>query len=777
MLKSIDRYVLKEIASPFGIGLLIYTVTLLLNTILILSERLIAKDASTASILKILLYLLPDFLAFTIPMATLMGVLAGMSRLSTDSEVVALKTLGVNNARLLRPVMLFSILGWLVSTWLIMYVAPETNFRLNQLNTEIAVSKSVADIKSRVFNKDFNPFIIYFSDLDHNTGEWINVFLYSKKQHDLDSVILAKRGKFVQNPREDERYMLLKDAWVHSYKKKEPQDTCENTHWELSKEKVPRQKHQIKRTRRSTQFVFPQLVKKMKEEPKNVSFAIEFHRKFALPFACLAMGFLALSLGISTKKGGKVSGFIISLGIIFVYYTIITASQNLVLKKVVSPFVGMWAADIFLLVAGIIAYYYSSKEKTINWEKLFTFVDRIKKRLPMNGFPLNGKGINGKETGSKGKDVLFVLKVKRFRFRIINILDLYVVKRLMFTFLLIFLSITFVFYIVTIMELVDNVIENEVAFFYLLQYVYYYTPEIIKFVFPAAILTAVLLTFSMMSKNNEIVAVQVSGISLYRLALPAIVIGIFLSFAFFYIQEEIAPGANLNARKTMDIIRKRETNVEFEYNKNWVVGDNNEFYFYQHIDLKKNKYRQFNVVYLNDTFSLKKRLSAEYARWESETELVLENGFERVFDDNEPKTYLTFDEKQIHIPEGRDFFKKKIKSYDYMNIKELKGYIRYLEKNKSDTAKYDAQLHNKYAFPFASLVMVLIAIPFSFTMGKKGTLYGIGFAVGISIIFWGAFGIFSALGSTALLPPFISAFAPLLIFSGFSIYLFINLKT
>jgi len=767
MLKSIDRYVLKEIASPFGIGLLIYTVTLLLNTVLILSERLIAKDASTASILKILLYLLPDFLAFTIPMATLMGVLAGISRMSTDSEVVALKTLGVNNARLLRPIMLFSVLGWLLSTWLIMFVAPETNFRLNRLNTEIAVSKSVADIKSRVFNKDFDPFVIYFNDLDHNTGEWINVFLYSRKEGDVDTVILAKRGKFVQDPREDERYMLLKDAWVHTFKKREPRDSCENTHWELTKEKVPRQKYQIKQTRRSTQFVFPQLIKKMKEEPKNISFAIEFHRKFALPFACLAMGFLALSLGISTKKGGKVSGFIISLGIIFVYYTIITASQNLVLKGVVSPFAGMWAADIFLLAAGIIAYYYSSMEKTINWEKLFAFVDRIKNRLPLNG----------QESIAKSKDVLFVIKIRKFRIRLIKILDLYVVKRLTFTFLLIFLSITFVFYIVTIMELVDNVIENHVAFVYLLKYVYYYTPEIIKFVFPAGILTAVLLTFSMMSKNNEIVAVQVSGISLYRLAFPAILLGFLLSLVFFYIQENIAPEANLNARKTMDIIRNRETTVEMEYNKNWVVGDNDEFYFYEHVDARLNKYRQFNVIYLNKNFSLKKRLSAEFGRWESETELVLENGFERDFEDNAPRNFLEFDEKKIVIPEGRDFFKRKIKSYDYMNIKELKGYIRYLEKNKADTARYEAQFYNKYAFPFASLVMVLIAIPFSFTMGKKGTLYGIGFAVGLSIIFWGAFGIFSALGSTALLPPFISAFAPLLIFSGFSIYLFINLKT
>src|SRR5512136_2179136 len=95
-IKSIDRYLLKEIASPFGIGLLVYTFTLLINMILILSERLISKDVSGMTLVKILIYLLPDLLSFTIPMATLMGVLAGLSRMSTDSEIVAFKTLGVN---------------------------------------------------------------------------------------------------------------------------------------------------------------------------------------------------------------------------------------------------------------------------------------------------------------------------------------------------------------------------------------------------------------------------------------------------------------------------------------------------------------------------------------------------------------------------------------------------------------------------------------------------------------------------------------------------------
>lgn len=656
-------------------------------------------------------------------------------------------------------------MGWLASSYLIMFLAPEANYRLTQLNTQIILSKSVADVKSRVFNRDFHPYTIYFNDLDHKTGEWKDVFLYSRKQGDTDTVILAKRGKFIQDPRAEDRYIYLKDASVYGFKKTEPEKS-DYTHWGSTKEKIPRM-NEIKQVRSHTQYPFPALVKKMKEKPDNVLFAIEFHRKFALPFACIAMGFLALSLGISTKKGGRVSGFIISLGVIFVYYSIITASQNLVVKGIMTPFLGMWAADIFLIVAGIIAYYYTSKEKTINMEKLFGFVDKMKDRF----------SARRKEMARSKRKILFILKIKKFRLRIFNILDVYVVKRMMMTFIFVFLSMTLVFYIVTIMELVDNIIENKVAFIYLLKYVYYYTPEIIKFVLPVSILTSVLLTFSVMSKNNEIVAVQVSGISLYRLTLPAIIIGILMSLGYFYLQENIAPEANRNAQKMMDIIRKRETPKEQELHKNWVVGNQDEFYFYDYPNTKEQKYVRFNVIYLDKTFSLIKRVSAKYARWANDSELILEDGFERDFKDNQPVNFKEFISRRLAVDGGKGLFYRKIKDFRNMNIESLKEYIAYLQKSKSDTRRYEAQLQNKYAFPFATLVMVLIAIPFSFMMGKKGTLYGIGFAVGISIIFWGAFSIFSALGSAALLSPFFSAFAPIFIFSGISIYLFMHVKT
>jgi lipopolysaccharide export LptBFGC system permease protein LptF len=180
---------------------------------------------------------------------------------------------------------------------------------------------------------------------------------------------------------------------------------------------------------------------------------------------------------------------------------------------------------------------------------------------------------------------------------------------------------------------------------------------------------------------------------------------------------------------------------------------------------------------MDENFSPNKRISAKFAKWSNDTEIILQTGFERSFRDNVPLGFFKFTSKKLNIRGGRELFTKKIAFPQYMNINNLKRYIRYLEEKKSDTQKYEAQLYYKYAFPLSSLVMVLIAIPFSFLMGKKGTLFGIGVAIGISMFFWFTFAVFSALGSAAILSPFISAFAPLFIFAIISAYLFMNVKT
>jgi LPS export ABC transporter permease LptF/LPS export ABC transporter permease LptG len=766
MLKTFDKYILKEIASPFALGLLVYTFTLLINMIFFLSGTLIAKEASTLTVVKILLFMLPDFLSFTIPMSTLMGVLAGLSRMSTDSEVIAFRTMGVDNSRILKPIMLFAAAAWLFSSWLIMYMAPEASFRLNQLLAQVGIKRAVSTLKPGDFYSNFEGYTLYFNDIDPNTNEWKEVFLYSRKQWERDTMILAKTGMYVKNTDDRDSCIVLQDGVVHSFEKKHPEKDYEITQFQRQIERIPNPV-EIKQTRKSRQLVFPELVKRMKEEPKDRSLAIEFHRKFALPFACLALSFLALSLGISTKKGGKISGFVISLAVIFTYYTTSVTTENMIRKEILPTFLGMWSANIFLLVLGVVLYHYSAKEKTLRWEPLLDLVEKMKKRITR--FWLRHR--------REEKTPRSALLNFHFKSRLFKIIDLYVAKKLIFTFSLVFTSLIMVFYIITIVELIDDVVENNVAFSLVFEYLYYHTPEIISFVLPVSVLTAVLLAFSMMSKNNELVAVQVSGISLHRLTIPAVVTGLFLSLVFFYVQEQIMPGANKTKREILDKIHNRKTKTDEEVTKNWVLGENNEIYFYHSLDKKTHTIRQFNVVYFSKDFSLKKRISCQTARWLTDKELLLEKGFERDFSDNRPLDFNKFASQKMEIRKGKALFTQKVAFPEFMNIKTLKSYIRYLQDKKSNTQIYEAKLYYKYAYPLSCLVMVLIAVPFSFLMGNRGTFFGIGTAIGISVVFWFSFAMFNALGAAAILSPFISAFAPIFIFMAVSIYLFINIKT
>ena len=251
-----------------------------------------------------------------------------------------------------------------------MYLAPEANYRFNKLYTGVALSQTISGIKPGVFYQGLPFYSLYFRDQDRG-GDWRDVFLCSMKKPDEDTLIFARNGRFIYKQFQKDNFIVLFDGVVHAFKKKEP-GKYSLTFFSQKTEKISNLVT-FRQTRRSTQLVFPELLRRMRADPGDVLLSLEFHKKFALPFACLALGFLGMSLGISTRKGGKTSGFVISLGIIFIYYVLMTAGRNLIIKRIVSPFWGSWAPTLFLVAIGIWLYRYSTLEKEINWDKLFSF--------------------------------------------------------------------------------------------------------------------------------------------------------------------------------------------------------------------------------------------------------------------------------------------------------------------------------------------------------------------------------------------------------------------
>jgi len=751
MLKSFDRYILREIASPFFIGLLVYTSTLLVDHILRLSSLLISKSVSLESIALLIVLSLPEFLTFTIPMSTLMGVLAGMSRMSTDSEVIAFRTMGIPNQRILKPVLLFSLITGLTTLWLTAYVAPRANFHFWRMTTDIALSFNITNLKPGIFHHQIHFYSLYFQDIQPGK-EWKNVLLYTPyKPPEKDTLILARKGWFnrIDSTQEDE--LILSKGAIYSFKKKEP-ELLERTSFSIKTEVLFSQLNRVF-TPRSNHQPLPGLFKIVKREPNNLLANMDFHNRLALPFSSLALGLLGLSLGVSTRRGGKVGGLIISLGIIFVYYTLYTTSRSLIMRHILTPFWGNWLPNMFLLGAGLLAFHHAKNEKEINWERLFQIFLRSR-------------------SSPKIKAKVKIPKPGVF------ILDFYILRRLTIYFFLILVTLVSVFYLITIIELLDDVVENHIPFSYIMLHNLYATPNILTLVTPIAVLTAVLLTFSLMSKHNEITAVQVSGINLFRLIIPSLLLGIIASTSIFTIQETILPNWSNKSDNIRNIILKQASPGDIELNRNWVAGRNDRIFFYNTFDAQTSHFIEFNLVELTPDFTLKRRISSQYAEFVDRHRLRFCNGFQHIYsgDSQEPE-FSEFSELFLSIPEEKTDFFDIIRVSTQMNLRQLRDYINFLRRNNSDTRPYEAQWFYHYSYPLSSLIMVLIALPFSFMMGKKGSLVGIGLSVCISLVYWGVLSFSSALGKTAILTPFLSSFIPMILFTFLSLILFIQIKT
>lgn len=756
LFKKFDRYIIWEIVPPFLIGLLLYTFVLLMNNILQLAELFVAKGVGIKIVLKILLLLLPSILAFTLPMAVLMGILAGLSRLSSDWEIMALKSLGVSTLRFLKPLMSFSVIIFLLSLFISTYLAPTANYELLKTLFTSVATRTPAEIKPRQFNEKIPHLVIYVEDI--KGGLWENVFVQDTSNPEEAKIIVAKKGRFLALQEKKSAFIDFIDGTIHVYPINNPKETRIGI-FTRSTEKLDPEVifPTFKFEKRIRERNLVELLKSLKEEKdpqKKIFIRNEFHKRLAFPFASVIFAILGLPLGTSTKKGGKVSGFSLSLLFILIYYTIATFGENLSIKGSIPPFLAIWSANIILFILGILLIYFHHTEKTLR----FAFIWR------------KGEESHDKVNIKKVKKKKFSLK---FHFKFPNLLDRYIIKRAILIFTIGFLSIYIISMIITFFELLDNAIENKRPISSILVYLWFYTPQVFYWALPISSFTTMIITLGIMTKFNEVDAMKACGISIYRISLPLIVLGLSVSILSFYIQEKTLPHSNRKAEEAKAYIKGAPSpRTYMRVDRRWVMGKGNRIYNYRYFDVEKNIFDYISIYELTPDFNLNKRYFGEKG--------FLEDGFLRIDNgwviDSEGLT-KNLKNYKIKIEEDPSYFVKEWKEPEEMNIKELKEYINGLKERGFETVKFEVAYHSKFSFPFTPLIMSFIAIPFSFSVGKRGALYGIGFSLLIAIVYWVLFSIFKSLGNVQVLSPFLSAWIANFIFGLIGAYFLFSVRT
>jgi len=788
----LDLYILRELTPPTGLGLLLFTFILLLQQITLLTGALIAKSAPPATIARIFIYLLPSMLAVTIPMAFLLGVLLAFGRLASDSEIIALRASGVSPSRLLRPVMAGAAVTGLLTFWIMAVALPTANQAYRQLMFSLVINKARTSVKPRVFTDDLlreRTMTIYVSDISSDTSEWKDIFLYDSREPRNPRVILARTGRLVIDERARSLEMHLERGVLHAVDPAHPEDYNQQHFRSLDlplpfEDFFPSQQVTLsKGGREMTLGELTAAIQGLRAKGlgnKALGYEVERHKKFAIPFACVVFGLLGLGLSLGARKEARSAAFGLSIVVIFVYYVFIRLGQQAGDTGLITPSVAIWSANVVLGIVAMALLAMNHKAAAFDpldpgvymaWIPRFRKAPALARVAPRAVSPARRAG------------PAVVVRVPRLSLGFPSILDRYVASEYVGHMLLVAAAFWALFVLAHFLDLFEDIQRNKVRGRVVLHFYAFYTPEVIHLLAPVAVLVATLATFGILSRRNEITAMKAGGISIYRATLPAVAIGLTVSASLFAMGEFLLPQTNLVADQDMNVMKGRPPLASSFLDRKWMLGSDGRFYNYDYASSGSGTQGVILgglTVYDIDPrqWDLRDRLYASRAEWRAEDgSYDLERGWRRTFVPRASKPFRPFAEVRTRELEAPSYFRQEERGPDTFRFGQLRDHIAKIEALGLDAVRLKVQLHRKLAFPMVAAVMTLIAIPFSFVVGRRGAMYGIFLSILIAIAYHSALAIFEALGNNALLPPILAAWAPNLLFGVAGLYLMLTLET
>jgi LPS export ABC transporter permease LptG/LPS export ABC transporter permease LptF len=785
MLRILDRYLVREIALPLALGLTVLTFILVLPPILVAGEEFISKGVEWSIVARAMATLLPQALSLTIPMAVLLGILVGFGRLSADREFVAMQACGVSLLRLLRPVLLVATLGTAATAYEIIVALPNANQAYREIVFVLLATRVEGNVKPRVFYEDFPNKVIYVRDLPPGGG-WKDVFLADTSRPGETTVYFAREGRI----RLDEAHRIvqleLREAASYTSTVDRPDEYVANAVGTTLISLDPETVFKRPPAKGAPEMTIAELKSEIATAAtrNDPAYGARFmlQQKFSLPLTCPILALIALALGASNRKDGKLASFAIGMGVIFVYYVLLWGARAAAMGGRFSPELAPWLPNIVMGVLALVMFAWRSRSAD---QPIRFSVPAFWRRGSAEASILTGATATA--SNRRTDRVVVVVRVPNITVPTPRLLDLYVSREYVRVFLLGLVGLLGIFYISTFIDLVDKLFRGEATSAMLVRYFYFRTPQFIYYVIPMGVLVSTLVTVGVMTKNSELLVMRACGISLYRTAAPLLLFAAIASAGLFALQEQVLAPANREADRLERIIR-RWPPATTALSRRWVIGRQNEIYHYDLFDPDSNRFANLWVYRLDENrWGLKtvtrvseatsvNRRGAEPAwvgrhGWTREISEVGTTGSRRT-----AVKYLPFEEQPLAI-EPPSYFKTDETIAEMMTFAQLREYINRLRASGANVVPQMVALQRKIAFPFVTIVMTILAVPFAVTTGRRGAMYGVGIGIVLAITYWIAMSVSGALGAGGVMSPLLAGWAPNILFGSVAAYLVLTVRT
>lgn len=352
-----------------------------------ITNMVVNYNADISSVLLMLVYTIPRFLEFTLPMSVMIAILLTFMRMAQENEIIALKGAGVSLYKLLPPVLIFCFSGILITMWITVFGMSWGKLEMKKKGIELARSSIDAALKERQFNFELENIMIYVSHVDMKTKELTDVFIEDRRTKGVVSISIAPSGKLIRVEDLKAYTIRLFNGVINQVDIKDGSVShIQFGNYDINIDLSTMDKGMGKISKELDEISVIDLARFIKSGIKDkilLSEALmELHEKLSIPFACLSLGILAFPLGVQSNSLRRSSGF--SLGVFFflLYYFLMAAGWAAGETGGFSPVLGMWLPNLIMGGAGVFFLIRNAKEQPVQLPGFMRKASRaLKKRF------------------------------------------------------------------------------------------------------------------------------------------------------------------------------------------------------------------------------------------------------------------------------------------------------------------------------------------------------------------------------------------------------------
>jgi lipopolysaccharide export system permease protein len=762
----ISKYLVFAVVPYFAFSWLLLSVILFVQQAGRFSDIFFNVNIPASMMWQLSAALVPNVIAFTCPMAMLVGTVIGLAKMQTDSELIAIRAAGIGNLQITAPIAVLGILLSVFAFLVNLKGVPLAASLVRKVALQTAIKKLESPIEPGVFNSEVGGYTIFVRDGDVETGRWNNIFIFKEDPNaGIVRLITSKQGRIDFSDQNSE--LVLANAIVTTLPLEPGAGKYVSENLGEIRLAIKTQRSElIERLSRSGGSLGELGLTQLADHASNsegkerVEAQILWQRRIILSITPFIFSLLGTGMILRFNRGGRGLGVLLALLGLIGYYLLAFLGEQLARTGVVNVAIG-GMLPIFGSLIAVLWFNYSNRVGLWNLptEKIGTLINRF--RTAPNKLQFGNLFVDV-TTGIRDFDIL------------LNLLKYF------------FLSLGFltaVFVIFTAFDLWKFAGTIDGGIMLLAKYLFVLMPFIYLQIAPSSAMIATLATYVIKSRQNEIVTWTSAGQSVYRLLVPCFIATAVLGLINWQIQEHILPAANQRQDEFRWLLRN-SGKPDDAFGRAWIANDRRIYSFTPPKSHSASDNAKQDACsgcatdlslyeFTEGGTRLQTIFRSKIALWERGN-IELLGSVEK--DDLKEGKIETIRLNETEIPEPSNPFTETREKPSHLNIAGIKQQIA---AGDSDTDRRNLRvaLAKKYATLFLPFIIALFTAPFSLSLNRKGKAATVGYTVALWLLFMGTISIFEQFGLNGSLSPSFAVSSPLVMFAMFGVYLLSKVKT